>query len=72
MSHPLRFGAVRLELDDGQETWSWPALVGFSPAPIRYPLLGQTGCLEFMNGNFRGEDKVLLLDTVPSYLGTIT
>src|SRR5262245_20543409 len=44
----LRFGRVDLELsDDSGAKYRWPATVGFSPAPIRYPILGNAGCLGF-------------------------
>src|SRR5687767_8198746 len=44
--YPLRFGDVELELADASgSVWRWPATVGFSAAPIRYPILGNAGCL---------------------------
>jgi hypothetical protein len=37
----LRFGDVELELsDDIGQIWSWPAVVSFSAAPMRYSILG--------------------------------
>jgi len=68
--HPLRFGAVELELDDGTAVWRWPAVVGFSPAPLRYPILGQAGCLQFFDAWFRGLDRIAELETNRSYPGT--
>ena len=47
--YPLEFGDVELELTDGRSAWKWSAVIGFSSAPIRYPLLGIAGCLEFMD-----------------------
>src|SRR5207249_1366267 len=41
----LRFGDVELELSDGLKDWRWSTVVGFSPAPIRNPILGLGGCL---------------------------
>jgi hypothetical protein len=72
VNYPSRYGQVWLELNDGNSIWSWPALIAFSAAQIRYPILGQTGCLEYMNANFKGEDKQLLLETTPSYPGTVS
>ena len=69
--YPLRFGNVQLELsDDSGATWRWPATVGFSPALIRYPILGNAGCLQFLDALFRGEDRSVELETNRSYPGT--
>ncbi|MBM4069459.1 MAG: hypothetical protein FJ271_10995 [Planctomycetes bacterium] len=69
-SHPLRFGDVELELCDGQAAWRWSAIIGFSSAPIRYPILGYCGCLRHFDARFRGEDRIIELETTPSYPGT--
>jgi len=66
---PLRFGDVELELSDGSQVWQWPAVVGFSPAPIRYPLLGICGCLRFFDARFRGDDLIVDLEINRSYPG---
>ncbi len=55
--YPIRFGSVLLEVSDGRESWSWPALVAFTAAPIRYPLLGQAGCLQYLTVTFFGPDR---------------
>lgn len=39
---PLQFARVELELMDGTSLWRWPVLIGFSAAPIRYPILAET------------------------------
>ena len=70
--YPLRFGDVELLLSDNAFAWRWPAVVAFSPAPIRYPILGQGGCLQFMDAYFLGADLVVELETNPSYPGTTT
>src|SRR5713101_917455 len=54
--HPLRFADVHLLLKDNSSVWEWPAVVGFSPAAIRYPILGQCGCLQFIDVRFHGAD----------------
>jgi hypothetical protein len=70
-AHPLRFGDVDLELcDDTGATWRWPAVVGFSPAPMPYPILGNCGCLQFFDPTFRGEDRMLEIEANRSYPGT--
>jgi hypothetical protein len=68
--HPLRFGQVELVLTDMRATWRWSAVVGFSPAPLRYPILGQAGCLQFMDARFLGADLVAELETNRTYPGT--
>ena len=68
--YPLRFGDVELELDDELNTWRWPAVIGFSPAPLRYPILGLAGCLQFFDARFRGQVRIVELETNASYPGT--
>jgi len=69
-SFSLRFADCLLELSDGQQIWRWPAVVGFSPAPIRYPILGLAGCLQFLDARYRGEDRIVELELNRSYPGT--
>src|SRR5437870_1049605 len=68
--YSLRFGDVSLELCDGPQVWRWPAVVGFSPAPIRYPILGLAGCLQFFDACFRGQDRIIELEINRSFSGT--
>jgi hypothetical protein len=71
--YPLRFGKVELELvDQSGSAWCWPAVVGFSPAPIRYPILGNAGGLQFLDASYRGDDRLVELETNRSYPGTKT
>jgi hypothetical protein len=69
--YPLRFGDVELELSDDTAVWRWPAVVGFSPAPLRYPILGVCGCLQFFDAWFRGADRQVEIALNPSYPGTV-
>jgi len=69
--HPLRFGDVELVLSDAAVECRWQAVVAFSPAPIRYPILGTCGCLEFFDVRFFGADRVAELDPNRSYPGTV-
>jgi hypothetical protein len=70
--HPLRFGDVVLLLEDGTGIWRWPTVIAFSPAQIRYPILGTAGCLQFIDAHFRGADRILELETNPTFRGTVT
>jgi len=65
----LRFADVTLEVSDGAQLWHWPAVVGFSPAPLRYPILGVCGCLQFFDALFLGGQRVVELEINPSYPG---
>jgi hypothetical protein len=71
-SYVLRFGNCELELSDGVEVCRWPAVFGFSPAPLRYPILGLSGCLQFFDTRFLGERRIVQLEVNRSYPGTIT
>lgn len=68
--HALRFGTVELEIAAAGSVWRWPAVVGFSPAPIRYPILGQTGFIQFMNARFLGADLAVELEANHTFPGT--
>jgi hypothetical protein len=46
--------------------------VRLSPAPIRYPILGTAGCLQFMDARFRGADLIVELETNPTFAGVVT
>ena len=70
--YSLRFADVDLELSDGLQVWRWSATVGFSQAPLRYPILGLAGCLQFFDARFLGESQRVELETNRSYPGTIT
>jgi hypothetical protein len=70
--YALRFADVELLLTDNVGTWRWAAVVAFSPAPLRYPILGQSGCLQFMDARFFGLDLIVELATNRSFAGTET
>jgi hypothetical protein len=59
-----------LLLTDHGSVWRWPTVVGFSPAPLRYPMLGQAGCLQFFDSRFLGDDRVVEVETKLTYPGT--
>ena|SRR5438128_7384400 len=71
-AYPLRFAAVELELcDQVGSIFRWPAAVGFSPASVRFPLLGLAGCLCFLDATLRGDDRLIELEANRAYPGTI-
>ena len=65
----LQFAQVRLVLADDTSTYSWPATVAFSPAPLRYPLLGVASCLQYFDARFLGADRTLELEANWTYPG---
>lgn len=70
--HPLRFGSAELLLTDNVSTWRWSATLGFSPAPLRYPILGEAGCLQYFDARFLGADLLVEVETNRTYPGTRT
>ncbi len=57
----LRFALVTLRVADAHEQREWQAMVAFTSTPMRRPLLGIAGFLEFFDATFFGEDEKLTL-----------
>jgi len=72
VQYPLRFAQIELELSTRAEVYRWATTVGFTSAPIPYPLLGLTGFFEFFDATFRGADHRLELTPARTFAGTIT
>jgi hypothetical protein len=52
----VRYAPVQLLVTDGgQESYEWPAVVGFLSGRLHYNLLGQAGLLQFFDCTLRGE-----------------
>jgi hypothetical protein len=66
----VRYAPVRLRITDGIEQREWPALVGFTPAPLRQPLLGFAGFLQFFTATFHGDREQVELTINSLYPGT--
>jgi len=65
--YALDYGEVELQLEGGVEAWRWSAVVGFSDAPIRYPLLGIAGCLEVFDVTYWGRERVVQIEKNRSF-----
>jgi hypothetical protein len=65
-----RYGLVRLRITDGQEMREWEAWIGFTPARLRYPILGFAGCLQFFTATFHGDQEEVTLAVNALYSGT--
>jgi hypothetical protein len=76
----LRYAEVTLRLAAQQELREWRAWVGFTAAPLRFPLLGYAGFLQFFLGYagflqffdalFRGSNEEVELTVNALYPGT--
>jgi hypothetical protein len=66
----VEFHPVELELTQSGTHCRWRARAGFTPAPLSYALLGQRGCLEFLDATFRGADHVAELEINRLFPGT--
>lgn len=50
------------------KTWLWPAVVGFSAAPLPYDcLLGRVGFFQFFNVKFFGEPAAVEIEQIPAF-----
>jgi hypothetical protein len=67
---PVRYAQVTLRLATVQEQHEWSALIGFTAAPLRYPLLGYAGFLQFFDATFRGAREEVELAVNHLYAGT--
>jgi predicted aspartyl protease len=70
VAHPVRLAEVVLRLTDCREQREWKALVGFTAAKMRQPLLGYAGLLQFFSATFHGDREVVELITNTTYPGT--
>ena len=68
--YPVRFAKVVLRITDGHEQREWEGWVGFTTAPLRRPLLGHAGFLQFFDATFRGDAEIVELTPNSSYAGT--
>lgn len=67
--YPIRRAPVELEISSAQEVWRWPATVGFTSAPLPFPLLGMSGFFEYFDACFLGDDKALELTINSAFPG---
>lgn len=70
-SFPLQFATVELELSDGWAGFRWTALVGCTPAPLTYPLMGIRGGLQFFDATFCGKELAVEFTINSNFQGTV-
>jgi predicted aspartyl protease len=66
----VRLAEVTLCIADNQERREWRAWICFTSAPLRQPLLGYAGYLQFFDATFLGQRQVVERTVNSSYPGT--
>ena len=66
----VRYAEVMLRIADNQERREWQAWVGFTAAPLRQPLLGFAGFLQYFTAAFHGDREEVELTVNGLYAGT--
>jgi hypothetical protein len=66
----VRYAPVRLRITAGIEQREWPAWVGFTAVPLKQPLLGFAGFLQFFTATFHGDREQVELAINSLYSGT--
>jgi predicted aspartyl protease len=66
----VRLAEVTLRIAGNSERRQWRAMVAFSPAAMRQPLLGYAGFLQYFTATFHGDREEVELVVNPSYPGT--
>jgi hypothetical protein len=67
---PLRYVRLPLRIAAGSERREWTAWVAFTPVPMKRPLLGFAGCLQFFTATFHGDREIVELTINSLYPGT--
>lgn len=66
----LKYAQVTLRLTDYREYREWSAWVGFTAAPLIYPILGFAGFLRYFTATFHGDREEVELTVNSLYPGT--
>jgi predicted aspartyl protease len=67
---PLRYAEVALRVAGVGEFREWKALVGFTTARLRHPMLGFAGFLQFFTSTFHGDREQVELAINSLYPGS--
>jgi hypothetical protein len=71
-TYSRRTAEIEVEFQRGGFSCRWTVRAVFSSAPIGYLLLGDRGCLQYMDGKFLGEERFVELETNNSFPGRRT
>jgi hypothetical protein len=68
---PIRYpyGRVTFRLSDGLTAYEWEAIVGFVAVPLRWPVLGHAGFLEFFDVELLGRRRQAIITPNASFRG---
>lgn len=66
------YAPVTVHISDGNESCEWLTLVGFTKSPLRRPLLGQSGFLQFFDAPLFGSRREILLIPNAGFSGRYT
>jgi len=70
MTYSIRLAEVTLRVADINERREWRACAGFASAPLRQPLLGHAGFLQFFTTAFHGDLEEVELTVNANYPGS--
>jgi hypothetical protein len=65
----VKYARLTLLVTDGFESCVWDAIVGFADFPLRWPLFGQAGFLQFFDVELRGARQETVLSPNSSFQG---
>ena len=60
--YPIQYAEISLLLTDNASTYRWSTVAAFTSAPIKFSLLGHTGCLQYFDARFLGADRTVELE----------
>jgi hypothetical protein len=69
--HGLAFAEIDMELHAHGNIASWRSSIGFTLAPLRFPILGIRGCLQYFSATFLGDERVAVLEPNRLFPGEI-
>jgi hypothetical protein len=67
----LRFAQVTMRIANGGERCEWRAWIAFTDMPMKRPLLGFAGFLQFFTATFRGDQEAVELEVNSLFPGTL-
>jgi hypothetical protein len=70
--YPVRRATVKLQLSNDTIRWIWETTIAFSPAPLAYVLLGDRGCLQYLDAKFCGGRRIVELETNQTFPGEVS
>jgi hypothetical protein len=70
VASPVRLAEVTLRIADNHEQHEWRAWVAFTATPMRQPLLGSAGFLQYFTTTFYGDREEVELTLNGTYPGT--